>query len=190
MSSVIKIGSQGKWKWTNVLKHAGWTLNEDRIRKTFTNKEAEIIMEKQGKTVDVFTTVFFLPKQKWIFYPLGLYDHNIDKLGTDEVQYKYAETVPKYYIYQSLWKDNKWTQAGKIGFCLPKTNDNGNYLFIPISYNSSKSRRDHYNAKSLQNNKFKWKSSTRGMLTKRKYYIYDVNDDHVIKDNARLMYLH
>ena len=192
MSTVTKLGAQGKWQWSNLLYQAGWTINKENIKKKFSEVEAKIILEKHVDGIDVFVTEFYLPKRKWIFYPLGLHDYNVDNVGTGEGVYQSAEAVPIYNIYQSLWEDGKWNRAGKIGFCLPKSGRNGKYLYIPVLFKDDKARKMHYQVKKVSHsNRVSPKNHmmNKRMLIKRPYFIYDLDDDYIIEDKARLMYL-
>tara|TARA_R100000750_G_C2322871_1_gene86986 strand:- start:186 stop:767 length:582 start_codon:yes stop_codon:yes gene_type:complete len=191
MSTVTKLGSQGKWQWSNLLYQAGWTINEENIKEKFSEVEAEIIMEKHVDGINVLVTEFYLPKRKWIFYPLGLHDYNVDNVGTEEGIYQSAESVPIYNIYQTLWEDGKWSRAGKIGFCLPKDGSVGKYLYIPILFKNDKARKMHYQMNKMsRNNRVRTRDHrmNKGLLIKRPYFIYDIEDDYTIEDKARLMY--
>ena len=191
MSSIVKIDSKGKWQWSNMLTPVNWTVNKENIKKIFSEEEAKIILESTHEGVVVYITTFYMPQRRWMFYPCSLYDYNVENIDDEIVKYKYTETVPKYIIYESMLKDRKWQKAHKIGFCLPRVGEMGNYLYIPISFKDDESRRAYNRSKPYRKGRFRGKNSnmSRGMLTKRVYFIYDVDDDYSIKTNARLMYL-
>ena len=187
--STVKVGSGGGYKWSNFLHHAGWNINEDVVRKAFPLTEAEIIINDGKDGIDVFITLFFNPKRRWIFYPQALYNYNLDNIGNPDVKYTHKNQVPRYNIYETVFKDNKWQKVGKIGYCLPKVSSNGsNYLFIPPNFRDENARKKYYRL-SRQKVKKIYKHMNNGdFLITRRYFVFDVDDDYIIQDNARLMY--
>ena len=102
-------------------------------------------MENGKDGIDVFITQFYNPKRKWVFYPQALYDYNRDNIDNAKIRYTHVNQVPKYNIYESVFKNDKWQRVGKIGYCLPKTTESGsNYLFVPPNFRSDNARRKYY----------------------------------------------
>ena len=189
MTRVIKVKTEGRYKWTNLLQHAGWSFNKDVIKKSFPEEEAEIIIKNQDGPVDVFITYFFNPKRKWVFYPHGLYEYSIKNIGKPNVKYKLASQVPKYNIYQSIFENGKWVKWGKIGYCLAKESELGSkYLFIPVNFANNSARRKYYKLSKMKIKRLNSYMSKNEILITKNYFIFDVDDDYLIKDNARLMY--
>ena len=188
--AITKVGTQGGYQWINYLYHAGWTIDEDIVRKAFPLKEAEIIIDYGKDGIDVFITQFYNPNRRWIFYPHGLYQYSYDNIGDPDVKYTHVDLVPKYNIYENIFKDGSWQKMGKIGYCLPKISKSGsNYLLVPLNFKSNSARRKYYQL-SKQNTKNRFKYTNRSdMSITRNYYIFDVDDDYLIKDKARLMYV-
>ena len=189
MSNVIKVGSGGGYKWSNFLHHAGWDVNEDIVRKVFPLTEAEIIINDGKDGIDVFTTSFFNPKRKWVFYPQALFDYNRDNIGKSDVQYTHENQVPKYSIYETVFKNDKWQRVGKIGYCLPKVSSNGSkYLFIPPNFRNDNARNKYYQLSKQKVRKIYKHMNKSDFLITRRYFVFDIDDDYIIQDNARLMY--
>ena len=157
MSNVIKVGSGGGYKWSNFLHHAGWDVNEDIVRKVFPLTEAEIIINDGKDGIDVFTTSFFNPKRKWVFYPQALYDYNVDNIGSPDVQYSHENQVPKYSIYETVFRNET-------------------------------ARRRYYRLSKQKVRKIYKHMNKSDFLITRRYFVFDIDDDYIIQDNARLMY--
>ena len=191
MSDVIKVGTQGGYKWSNYLHHAGWTIKEDIVREVFPLTEAEIIIDDGKDGIDVFITQFYNAKRKWVFYPQALYDYNRDNIDNAKIRYTHVNQVPKYNIYESVFKNDKWQRVGKIGYCLPKTTESGsNYLFVPPNFRSDNARRKYYQLSRKNKIRKAYKHMNRSdMLISRRYFIFDIDDDYIIQNKARLMYV-
>jgi hypothetical protein len=119
---------------------------------------------KQEEKIEYYRAKF--PRAKWAFFENEFYNDDVEKLksGQKLEHYKTVHTVPKYTIF----KNNH-----KIGIALPRTNPNleVNFLFIPNTYRS------------------KWQSTNdKKYAVLRNYYIYDIDDNYVINDGARLLF--
>ena len=120
---------------------------------------------KQEEQIEYYRAKF--PRAKWAFFENEFYDDDIEKLksGQKLEHYKTVYTVPKYVIFKD---------GHKIGIALPRTNeqDKVNFLFIPNTYRS------------------KWQTNTNNKkyAVLRNYYIYDIDDEYIINDGARLLF--
>jgi|TARA_Y100000310_G_scaffold75_1_gene92 hypothetical protein len=188
--TLTKVGTQGGYQWINYLRHAEWTVDEDIVRKAFPLKEAEIIIDYGKDGINVFTTYFHNPKRKWVFYPHGLYEYCCDNIDNPDIKYAHTGLIPKYNIYESVFRDGSWQKIGKIGYCLPRTSKNdSNFLLVPVNFKSNRARRKYYQlSKQKIKNKFRYMNRN-DMSIIRNYYIFDIDDDYIIKDKARLMYV-
>jgi len=119
---------------------------------------------KQEEDVEYFKASF--PRAKWVFFENDFYDEDVEQFNNGDTEhYKTFTSIPKYLIF----KNKK-----KIGFALPRVSDfaDRKFLFIPITY------------------KNKWRTDTndKKYAVLRNYYIYDVDDEYIIEDGARLIF--
>jgi len=119
---------------------------------------------KQEEDIEYYRASF--PRAKWAFFENDFYHEDIDTFNNgDNSHYKSLTSIPRYAIF----KNKK-----KIGFALPRVSEFANmkFLFIPKTH------------------KNKWRPDTNNKkyAVLRDYYIYDIDDDYVIQDDARLLF--
>ena len=119
---------------------------------------------KQEEDVEYFKASF--PRAKWVFFENDFYNEDVEQFNNGNTEfYKSLTSIPKYLIF----KNKK-----KIGFALPRISEfaDRKFLFIPRTYKS------------------KWRADTNNKkyAILREYYIYDVDDEYIIQDDARLLF--
>ena len=119
---------------------------------------------KQEEDIEYYRASF--PRAKWAFFENEFYESDISTFnsGTNE-HYRTIYAIPKYTIFK---------KGKKIGIALPRVSEfaDKKFLFVPNTY------------------KQKWNVSTnvKKYSVLRDYYIYEVDDDYVIEDGARLFF--
>ena len=119
---------------------------------------------KQEEKIEYYRARF--PRAKLAFFENEFYSDDVEKLNNGEKleHYKKVHTVPKYTIFKN---------SRKIGIALPRTHEMNDvsFLFIPNTYKS------------------KWQGThDKKYAVLRNYYIYDIDDEYVINDGARLLF--
>lgn len=103
------------------------------------------------------------PRAYWAFFENESYDDIIERIENKDKDtlgfYKNKAFVPKYTIFKN---------DVKIGIALPKMKEKTQFLFIPSTYKGIKQEKEN------------------SIL--RKYYIFDIDENYKIKENARLMF--
>ena len=129
---------------------------------------ANIIKTKNDEGLEYYVANFPGGRVKWAMFENEHYDKNVKQFedGDEEIKkfFKGPMTIPKYHIF----KDTK-----KIGFALPRNAHNAAeepYLVIPETLVANRTKMKKY-------------------CISRTYYIFEVNENHIINDkNARLLF--
>jgi len=121
------------------------------------------LQETESKDGIKYFSAFF-PRAKWAFFKNENYEEIVNKIDNKEKDafdyYSSKASVPKYTIFKN---------SKKIGIALPRENELHKFLYIPRTYKK----------KMLSNRKY-------SIL--RDYYIFDLEDDFMIRENSRLMF--
>ena len=144
--------------------------------KSNTNSSSTIIagminkIYQEDKDLEYHECVFLNSKIRWLLFENEYYEDDVKDFtnGNEETKghYKSISSIPKYSIHKN---------KVKIGIMLPRishSDDNRPFLFAPKTVITKMNKR-------------------RGLYpTKigRDYFIYDVDEDYEIKENARLLF--
>ena len=119
--------------------------------------------DKGGYHIAIF------PKTKWLLFENHTYYGDVESTEDGENEYyKSIHMIPKYHVMKN---------RVKISMALPRLDINNEpYLFIP--------KTNKYSQRKIIGTK---RDKIKYSITKN-YYIFDVDDEYVIHDNAKLFF--